>query len=532
MSKKYTIIITAILLFSFMLQACSETPTTSESTPAIPTDITNILKFPLLVEPYTFNPCAIMEQDSSVIIQNVFSRLVKTNAKGEIIPDLASDWKFSSDDLSLTITLRNDVTWHDGSRFTASDVKYTLDTIKSSHGVLWESLEAISMVEATSDFEIVLHFSSPDPFILNTLANESASILPSHLYSGNDWLACDAVYAPIGTGAYMYTARAQGELITLEAYEDYFEGEAKIELLQFFVYSSPDEARLAFELGDIDVLNTPMSLSSVAKYVASGDYDVVAVNDASRIYLTFNHDNPVFTHTLRRAISYAIDQEDILMRAMLGIGAVSDGFISPMFEDTYTELANLPDTDIDRANQLMQLNREEQTPEGEEPNDEEILRMTLKVYDAEPYPEIATVIKEQLIEIGIDVTVITMDYGEWQENVFVNSDFELTLVGGSQGPYPEMIIHRLATDGALNFMGYSNVEIDNLLYRAYVEPDVDERETIMKDMQFRALEDLPIIPIAEWYTIIAMTTDISSVPANSEDVGINEWHMATIDNLQ
>ena len=129
------------------------------------------------------------------------------------------------------------------------------------------------------------------------------------------------------------------------------------------------------------------------------------------------------------------------------------------------------------------------------------VRLTLTVCDVEPYPELAAIIKRQLAEVGIELTVIQVDFEEWQETVVSSGDYEMTLYGGYQGPYPEAILHRIAIGGQLNVMRYQNTTVSDQLYGAIEQPQEALRRQALYEVQALLAEQLPFLPLLEWYTV-------------------------------
>src|SRR5215475_9344123 len=167
----------------------------------------------------------------------IYSRLVKTDADGKIVPDLATKWDYSSDGKTLTFTLRSGVTWHDGSAFTSADVKASIERIltQSTGAVGRSNLLAISSVDAPDTTTVVLHLSAPSAALLYSLASVNTSI-----ESAKDIAAGTVGKTPDGTGPYQWKQWDQGQQVVLSANAKYYGGAPKVPTLEFRVI--PDES--------------------------------------------------------------------------------------------------------------------------------------------------------------------------------------------------------------------------------------------------------------------------------------------------
>ena len=141
-----------------------------------------------------------------MVLENVLfaGPLICFDYAGNLMPDLATSWDVSEDGLTVTFHLREGVKWHDGEPFTSADVKWSLEKI-AAEGYSSTSLANMTACDTPDDNTVVLTLAQPDSSLIYNLAYYGMSILPKHLYDGQDWLTCDAATVkPIGTGAYKF----------------------------------------------------------------------------------------------------------------------------------------------------------------------------------------------------------------------------------------------------------------------------------------------------------------------------------------
>ena len=134
------------------------------------------------------------------LLELIYEPLVTLDADLNIVPALAESWEFSDDAMQLTFTLRQGVTFHDGSDFTSEDVKASLDRIldEATAAATRANLLSIASIDTPDDYTVVLNLSEPDVPLLAALATTNAVILSSDVIANGD-PTTDA----FGTGPFM-----------------------------------------------------------------------------------------------------------------------------------------------------------------------------------------------------------------------------------------------------------------------------------------------------------------------------------------
>jgi peptide/nickel transport system substrate-binding protein len=183
----------------------------------------------------------------------VYETLISRDDAGELAPGLAASWELSEDSTSLTLTLQEGVTFHDGEPFNAEAVKVNLETVKNTPGPFGGSLQVIESIETPDEQTVILNFTGPTPSMPTTLSTRVAPIAsPAAIEDGS--IATN----PVGTSPWAYDAEGStaGTVMSFTEYEDYWgeaPGFANVEL-----YAIPeDEAAAAAVInGEIDVTDT------------------------------------------------------------------------------------------------------------------------------------------------------------------------------------------------------------------------------------------------------------------------------------
>lgn len=438
-------------------------------------------------DPSSFNPVMKSDDYAWPINQNIFNRLVKLNANDSFVADLAEEWEYSEDGMTLTFKLAEGVTWHDGEPFTSADVKWTYDTIVEESWGKSDSFETVESIEIPDEHTVVFNMTVPDASFISKLAWYGTFILPKHLYEGTDYATNPHNQDPIGTGPFKFEEFQTGVAVTLTKNEDYFKDVPEIDTLIFSIIPDEATAYQAFISGQLDYMG---ALPSAEAHSLDDDenYDIVEQLGINRTYLTYNLEHEDFQNkAVREAIALAVDQQGIYDRVANDLGGVSKTLISPVFEEFINEDYLLPETDAEAAKQVLE-------DAGYTLNDNGYyLEFSLDVFESGNFSDIATVVKANLEKAGIGVSVNMMEMSAWQTKVMDDGDFELTMLAGYQGPDVSGVAGRVKSTGSTNLAGYSNSDLDAALDAGAQETDTAERKQYYDEVQRIMAEDLPII---------------------------------------
>ena len=443
-------------------------------------------------DPTSYNPNASMDDYSTMTMENVISKLLKFDYCGTLMPDLAKSWEISEDGKTYTFHLQ-ETNWHDGEPFTADDVIWSMDQIKKA-GSSGDSFAGVTNVEAADAHTVVMSLEAPDASLLYNLAYYGAYILPKHLYEGQDWLTCEAATVkPIGTGPYKFVEHQRSVSLTLEANMDYYGGAPQTDRIIYSIIPDANTAVQAFLNGELDFLGSAAPASELDNLRAQG-YIVNEQPFASRYYVAFNLREGRATNDLkvRQAIEYGVDRQAILDKALSGSGAVAEGFAPAAIAWAYNGEDVVPQRDVEKAAALLE--------EAGLTKDADGFYLTLNFPNMaySPFTEIATVFKDSMKDIGINIVINNMEPGTWQGVVLApDPDFDLTILSGYHGPDASGMAMRVGSKGAIQFMGYNSAEVDQLLADGVAVSDQEQRAEKYKAMQKILSQDLPIVPLCE-----------------------------------
>ena len=261
----------------------------------------------------------------------IFSHLVTYNLEyTEIIPDLAESWSISDDSLTWTFNLRQGVTWHDDTPFTAADVVFSIElcldpvvkcnkagelsTIAGAVDFKDGKATAISGLVIVDDNTLQITTDGPNAAILDTLAEtflvqkaSMAELSHENLDQNDYWRTLS-----IGTGPFKFVKFVEGQYIETAAFDNYWRGRPKIDTLIRREFKDPATALLAFDAGEIDF--TYLTLDELERESANANAVVIPGPSQVDNAITLNPKaNPAFADPkFKQALLYAIDRKSII----------------------------------------------------------------------------------------------------------------------------------------------------------------------------------------------------------------------------
>jgi peptide/nickel transport system substrate-binding protein len=457
-------------------------------------------------EPATLTSHLATDTPAMMVANNIFNALVLLDEKLDPVPDLATSWTVSPDGLVYTFQLAQNARWHDGRPVTAADVEYTFNEIIAKlhprAGSWWPNVES---AKATGTHSFEFRLKQPfAPFLtmLGSVLSSGALIMPKHIYEGTDARTNPANQRPIGSGPFTFARWQRGSFIELNRNPNYFKRNLPwLDRLVFQVSSDPAARLLAFERGEIDFLHwyiVPYDriarLRADRRFVLYQKGDAAATNGL--MLINHRHDR-LKDPRIRQALAHAINRDTINQRALFGEGKVAKSHVGSTIGWAFTDRFDYA-FDPAKANALLDEAGARRGADGR--------RFPLRLFWASGRDyegRGAEIIRDNLRDVGVDVTVQVFDRTSFTDRVFRQWDFDLAMQLFTTGPDPTISVtpryHTNAIRRApfVNGMGYSNPETDALFDREPTITDPAARAAAWHDIQRLLMRDLPALPLFE-----------------------------------
>jgi peptide/nickel transport system substrate-binding protein len=396
-----------------------------------------------------------------VVYANVFEGLTRYNPDGTISPALAESWEISEDGSVYTFRLRQGVKFHDGTDFTADDVKFTLDRARAEESTnaqkaLFAGIADVTVVDPAT---VQVTLSAPSGGFLTNLAWGDAVIVAPES-------AGTLATAPVGTGPFRFARWVQGDRVELERNPDYWGEAPALERATFRFIADPTAAFAALMAGDVDAFPVFPAPENLAQFDADARFEVIVGSTEGETILAMNHGVPALADIrVRQAISHAINRQEIIDGAMFGFGTPIGTHFAPHNPD-YVDLTGMSAYDPEKARALLA-----------EAGHSQGLTLSLKL----PPPSYARrggeIIAAQLRAVGIETEIENLEWAQWLEQVFRGKDFDLTIVSHTE----PMDINIYARPDY--YFQYDNPAFQEVMAEIDVTTDESARSALLKEAQ-------------------------------------------------
>jgi peptide/nickel transport system substrate-binding protein len=324
--------------------------------------------------------------------------------------------------------------------------------------------------------------------------------LPKHILEGQDITASPLTRKPMGNGPYKLKEWKAGDRIELVSNHDYFEGRP---FLDGFIYKIiPDTATMFLELkaNTIDFMGlTPLQyLRQTETKTFQEHFKKYKYLSFAYTYMGFNLLNPMFQDKrVRQAISCAINKNEILEGALLGLGEVATGPYKPGTWQYNPEVKALP-FDPEKAKALLkEAGWDDIDGDGMLEKDGKQFEFTVILNQGNnERRKTAEIIQRRLADIGITIKLRTLEWATFISEYIDKKNFDATILGWTIGQDPDLydIWHSCKTNfKELNFISYKNEEVDRLIMEGRHTFDREKRKKAYFRIQEILAEDQPYV---------------------------------------
>jgi ABC-type transport system substrate-binding protein len=442
---------------------------------------------------------------------NACENLFEIDEESNLVPVLAESWTVSDDEKTVTIKLREGVTFHDGSPFNGEAVAFVFNEAKAKSFIYMSLLEGFDRADAPSEHEVAFHLEQPFAALLPNLAYKPLCIFSPTAYKemGEEGMASKIV----GTGPFVHKEYVKGEYNLFVKNENYWrEGLPYLDSIRMLVVPDPATRTAMLESGEID-RTVQISDYDLPRLEANPDITVRTLPSTRQFYVVLNHmKKPFDDQNVRVALNYAIDKAGIVQSVFAGTGATVP--MAPTLSPGvygYTDMRkpgedSIFQYDADKARAMLKDAGYEDrngngTIEGTDGKELEFTLWTRKGGTKGDY-QVAQLLQAFLGEIGIKVELVVMEGAAFSAAVSQppeEAKYELALLswGIPTADPDEPMMYFTHTKAwkpkGANRMFFSSAEIDRLADLAHTTTDQEKRKEYVKQWMAQLLVEAPVI---------------------------------------
>lgn len=444
---------------------------------------------------------------TDALISNIYERLIDRDGQtGEYVGNLAEDWE-NVDDHTWKITLKEDITFHNGAPFNADAVKYSIDFIldeanNSFYRSRWTNIDEV-IVNSPTEVEI----KTVEPFagLIERIATDLLIMEPGYMEEvGNE----EAAKNPVGTGPYQFDEWSRDNYLKLVAYEDYWQGEPSIKEVEFRIIPEMSSRLSAFLSGEIDLFKN-LPVDSVEQIEQAEDGSAREVSSSRRNYVALNNlsEGPMQDVRVRQAMNYAINVDELLDNVLNGYGTKITGPLADI-HDGYVETKEY-EYDPDKAIELLK-------EAGYEPEE---LSLTLETPSGR-YPmdsHVAQGIAAQLQKIGVELEIQVNEWGTHLDRIKDRQVADMFILGWGPSFDAQGTIEPLFLKDQ-PYSSFYDEELEAKITETNETFDLDERFEGYADIQHALVEQAAWVPLWQQADIYAVRDSLVFEPRVDEQL--------------
>ena len=464
----------------------------------------------------TLDPALNSAVDGGNMLLHNFEGLLTVDQEETLQAGQAESWEISEDGLIYTFTLREGLTWSDGTPLTASDFVYSwkrvadpevatpyadtvLSMVKGFEEAQAGDVDALA-VTAEDDVTLVVELSAPCAYFLDLTAFATLSPVQEATITenGDAWATAPESY--VSNGAFNMTEWVPGSHIIFSKNPNYRDADAiKLDSIKWVLMEDTNAAYSAYQTGEVLMIKD-VPIEEVPNL--SGDPEFYVQEQLGTYYLSLNQDLELFQDVrVREALNLAIDRDFVANVLMQGVYTPAGNFMGPGWMDadgnefmananggvSYIDYTN-PEANLEEAKRLLE--------EAGYPNGEGIPPLSYSTNDASYHKVVAEYLQEVWGELGLTINVDILEWATFT-SARRNGDFELARNGwvGDYNDASNMLDLFYSTNGN-NVGRYNNPEYDALMDTARAATDAEVRSEAYHAAESLMMEETACIPVA------------------------------------
>ena len=487
------------------------------------------LRWARVADALTLDPHSQNEGPTSTLLHHVYETLVRRDTDGSLKPRLATEWSIHSDDPTVwVLKLREGVTFHDGSAFTAEDVVFSMERVRHESSGFRALHSAVTGATAIDDYTVHIQMSGPSPLYVQNLTN--FFIMDSGWAAANDVLVPQnfaageenfAVRNANGTGPYRLVSRDPEVRTVLAQFDGHWDAAPQVTEIIYTPIAEAATRVAALLSGEVDVVQD-VPVQDIARLEQTAGITVATGPENRNIFFSYDQtspklasanvdDNPFSHADIREAMALALDRDAIQQVVMRGQSQPSAAPLPPFVNGWREDLNAYSAPDYDRATTLVRgiypngFSVDLHCPNDRYLNDEAICQAYVGM----------------LGRIGINANLVSQTRSlhfplieRWE------TDFYLLGWGvptfDSAYVFDFLVHARQDGYGSFNGARYSNAEVDAMIESLATMTDLEARDATIAQIWDKVMEDRVFVNVHNQLLAYAMRDGIN-LPVHPEN---------------
>lgn len=437
-----------------------------------------------------------------VLLDNVYQGLVELDDNGKIVPQLAKSWTVSPDKKTYTFDLVPNATFSNGDKFTANDVKFSIDRVKSP---AWKisiksNMDVVSSVDVLSPTKVAVHLSTPSNNWLYEMTTRLGAMFDPKAI---DNLATKA----IGTGPYTVTSFIRDTSLTLTRRDNFWGPKPALQTVKFNFPSDTNSQVSGLLGGEVDAIDQLPDPNTLSQFKSNPNLVTTVGSTTDKWVLSMNNSSGLFKNKLvREAVNYAINRPALVKAVANGYGKVTGSFVPPT-DPWYKDLSGDYPYDPAKAKALLK----QAGASG--------ASFTFDVPTIPAAVSAAQVVKSDLAQVGLTANIASVSFpATWLDKVFTKADYDMSIIGHVES-------HDLAVYGNPKYyFRYDNPKVQQLLK----EGDEGTPQQQVADLS-EAMQILSNDAVCDWLyladAINVTQKGLVGLPKNAISEGLDITHL-------
>jgi len=475
-------------------------------------------------DPDTLDPQKTAAAVTGGIFRYVGDTLVTKDFDKNIVPSLATKYEVSDDGLVWTFEIREGVMFHDGTPADAAAIKASFERALAPETASPIASGLLGPVDTISVEGSTLRVTLKEPFAIfldNMTDPRSAPISVAAAEQAGDQFG----RKPIATGPWKVAEWQSGTQIVLERNPDYawgpaflHDGAAYIDRLVYRIMPEPATAMTAFEAGEVDQVS--INPPDVERIESSGKYQIVKfLRNGVGLFMEFNVTKSPFDDiTVRQAMNYAINKEDVLQTGLDGLGEIAYGPLPPSIWGYWEGIEDYaPSYNPDKALELLSQAGWTKNSDGLLEKDGQPFMFTLLTMATDTWSKSAQVVQAQLKQLGITMEIQTFEFATLLEKMKAG-EHQAGFMGYTYTS-PDILyvwFHSSNIGSGLTLSHHKDDELDKMIEESRSESDEDKRLQLYQDIQKYIVDKALWVPLWINYNYIGLQKRIANARVHPE----------------